>query len=62
VVPSNVVLDRVPSAQEGDVWDLNPQSKFVLQIVAKLLQIEEWLLWTACRNSAMPYPAVPSLI
>ena len=60
VVPSNTVLER----GKGDLWDRivdsNPHAKFALQIAAKPLQIAELLLQTASRNSATPYPTVPS--
>jgi len=50
VVPSNVVLEKSPGPPMGreDLWDWimdrNLQSKFVLQIAAKLLLVVELLL------------------
>jgi len=62
VIPSNIVLEGAPvPSWEWEIWGSEPGSKFALQIAAKPLQVAEWLLWTACRNSAKPYPMVPSL-
>ena len=56
---SNTVLDRCPSpTREGEIQVSEPPVKIAL--AAKPLQIAEWLLQTACKNSATPYPTVPS--
>ena len=49
-----------PHGKGGRIGDRNPQSKFALQIAAKPLHTVEWLLQTVYRNSATPYPTVPS--
>ena len=65
VTPVNIVLDRGPSPTgRGDLAHQNRtphQSKSELQIAARPLQIAEWLVQTAYRNSATPCPLVPSL-
>jgi len=49
----------IPS-ERGDLGIGTPVKKFTLQVVAKPLQIVELLLYMAYRNSATPYPVVPT--
>jgi len=47
------------SPQEGEILESEPPVRIALQIVAKPLQIAEWLLWTTSMNSETPYPMAP---
>ena len=61
VVRSSIVLDRVPSPpQKGEIWGSEPP--------VKILHCKLWPnhhsiminIVSVCRNSATPYPMVPS--
>jgi len=58
--PSYTALDRGPGLPTGreDLGGGAEYPKFGLQIAAKPFQIAEWLLETAYRSSAAPYPMV----
>jgi len=53
MVPSNIVLDRGPGPPwEGEIWRLEPSQYLHC---GQMITNSEWLLYTACENSAMPY-------